>query len=249
MPDLAMTVSSAPRPLRWVAVRVADGSTMRAFVAHPMLPGPHPGIVLLHDAFGVNTHLREVAARFAGRGFVTIAPELFHRTWVGLEGDDRDVASVLPHVRALTRDGLAADVRAAYAWLCRDPGVDPARTAAVGYGVGGRAAFLANAIAPLSAAVAYSASGIAPDLLGLVSDLHAPQLLHWGGRDAHVPPSERHAVTEALRAAGKPFVSVEYSEAEEGFFRERGPQFHAASAAESWALTLGFLQHRLDPHT
>ncbi|HET8648417.1 MAG TPA: dienelactone hydrolase family protein, partial [Gemmatimonadales bacterium] len=60
-------------------VRVSDGTTMNAYVARPSGAGSGPGIMVLQDAFGVNASLREIADRYAGIGFVAIAPELFHR--------------------------------------------------------------------------------------------------------------------------------------------------------------------------
>jgi len=86
---------------------------MRAFVARPDGAGPHPGIVVFQEAFGVNSHIRDVTARFAREGFVAIAPELFHRTASGFEGDYADFASVMPHFKAITTEGMAADARAA----------------------------------------------------------------------------------------------------------------------------------------
>ena len=230
----------------WVTLRVGGEAEMRAFVARPDGAGPHPGIVVFQEAFGVNSHIRDVTARFAREGFVAIAPELFHRTTSGFEGDYADFASVMPHFKAITTEGMAADARATHAWLAEEPSVDAARIAAVGYCMGGRAAFLANATLPLAASVSYYGGGIAPALLDRAPELHGPQLFHWGGRDAHIPPEQHRAVLDALRAAGRPFVSVEYSEADHGFFCDQRSQYHPDAAAESWALTRSFLRRALD---
>jgi carboxymethylenebutenolidase len=230
----------------WVTLRVGGEAEMRAFVALPDGAGPHPGIVVFQEAFGVNSHIRDVTARFAREGFVAIAPELFHRTASGFEGDYTDFASVMPHFKAITTEGMAADARAAHAWLVGEASVDAARIAAVGYCMGGRVAFLANATLPLAASVSYYGGGIAPALLDRAPELHGPQLFHWGGRDAHIPPEQHRAVLDAMRAAGRPFVSVEYSEADHGFFCDQRSQFHPDAAAESWALTRSFLRRALD---
>ena len=226
--------------VEWVTLPV-NGGPMRAFVARPAEAGPHPGIIVFQEAFGVNAHIRDVTARFAAEGFVAIAPELFHRTASGFEGSYADFASVMPHFQAITTDGMIADARAAHGWLANDATVDVARIAAVGYCMGGRAAYLANATLPLAASVSYYGGGIAPALLDRAAALHGPQLFHWGGRDKHIPAEQHRAVVDALRAAGRPFVSVEYSEADHGFFCDQRAQYDPDAAAESWPLTLTFL--------
>jgi len=228
--------------MEYVELDVDDGTRMRAAVARPPGPGPHPGLLVLQEAFGVNAHIRDVAGRFAASGFVAIAPELFHRTAPGFEGDYSNMASVMPKLRALTIPGNEADLRAAHAWLASEGGVNPARIAAVGYCMGGRCAWLANATLPLAAAVSYYGGDIAPKLLDRAARLSGPQLLFWGGRDARILPEHYRAVEDALRQERKPYGSVVFSEAGHGFFCDERPQYHAASARESWALTMAFLQ-------
>jgi carboxymethylenebutenolidase len=218
---------------------------MRAFVVQPRSAGPHPRLLVLQEAFGVNAHIRDVATRFAGQGFMAIAPELFHRTAPGLEAPYDDFPGVMPHLRALTPEGMAADMHAAYDWLRAAPGVAGERTAAVGYCMGGRAAFLANAELPLRASVSYYGGSIADTLLDRVGDLHAPQLMFWGGKDTHIPPRKHRAIDDALRAAGKPYTTVEFGEADHAFFCDARPSYHPDVAAEAWALTLAFFDRTL----
>jgi carboxymethylenebutenolidase len=214
---------------------------MRLYVERPDRPGPHPGLIVCQEAFGVNHHIRDVTRRFAGRGFVAVAPELFHRTGSGVEGRYDDFPALQPHFSALTNEGMAADVRAAHAWLTADTEVDGARIAAIGYCMGGRASFLANAELPLRAAVSYYGGGIAQQLLGRVAELHAPQLMFWGGLDTHIPPEQHRAIDDALRAAGKPYTTVEFGEGNHGFFCDERSAYNPDVAAEAWSLTLAFL--------
>lgn len=223
-----------------------DG-TLRACVARPEGARARPGLILCQEAYGVNAHMRDVAARFAAQGYVAIAPELFHRTAPGFEGRYDDFASVTPHVRALTVAGIEADVRAAYDWLRRDGGVDGGRVVAVGYCMGGRVAFIANSLLPLAAAVSYYGGGI-PALLDRVGTLSGRQLFFWGGKDKHIPPEQHRAVADALRAAGKSFVDVEFADADHGFFCDQRAQYEPRAARESWALTLAFLTEALSPN-
>ena len=220
---------------------VGDGTEMAAFRARPAGAGTRPGLLLLQEAFGVNAWIRGVAERFAREGFSVLAPELFHRTAPGFEGRYDDFPATRAHLQALTVEGLTADLRAAHARLAAETGGD---VSAVGFCMGGRAAFLADAVLPLKAAVSFYGAGIAPALLDRAPSLSGPILLIWGGADAHIPPEQAAAVSAALRAAGKRFASAEFSEGAHGFFCDARPAYHAPSAARAWALTLAFLQSR-----
>jgi carboxymethylenebutenolidase len=229
----------------WTTVDVADAGPMRLFVARPASPGPHPGLIVCQEAFGVNEHIRDVTTRFAGQGFVAVAPELYHRTGTGVDGRYDDFPGMQPHFSKLTNDGMAADVHAAYDWLAVEQGVDLKRVAAIGYCMGGRAAFLANAELPLRASVSYYGGGIAPQLLDRASDLHGPQLMFWGGLDTHIPPEQHRTIDDALRAAGKAYTTVEFGEGDHGFFCDARPAFNPDVAAEAWALTIAFFRRTL----
>jgi len=239
----------------WVNLQVADGTSMRAYVARPQDSPPHAALLVFQEAFGVNAHIRDVAERFAREGYVAIAPELFHRTGPGFEGAYDNFEAIMPHIRALTDPGLEADVRAAYAWLGADPQAGTLPIACIGFCMGGRVSFLSNALLPVKAAVSFYGGGIAPNphapgplsagLLGRTGDLHAPQLLFWGGLDKHIGPEQTHAVVDALRTAGKPYVNVEFSQADHGFFCDVRRSYHPESAKQAWALTLAFLNCHL----
>ena len=232
---------------RWLELECDDGSTMRAFTVRPAGPlaAPRGGVMVLQEAFGVNANLRGIAARFAALGFVAIAPELFHRTAPGFDGRYDDFPAAMVHIRQLTPEGLLSDARAAHDWLLQYGGVPAARTAAVGFCMGGRAAWLANSALPLGASVSYYGGAIAPALLDRAPRLHGPQLFFWGGEDPSIPPEQHRAVVDALRAAGRPFASVEFSDAPHGFFNDEGPRYRETAARESWAMMVAFLEDRL----
>jgi carboxymethylenebutenolidase len=220
---------------------VSDGTKVQAYVARPQGAGAHPGILVLQEAFGVNAHIRDVTERLAREGYVAIAPELFHRSAaVGFEGRYDDFPAVMPHYQALTNEGLLADMQAAQAWLTGPGGAKD--VSAIGFCMGGRAAFLANSGLKLKAAVSFYGGGIAPGLLDLAPKMGAPILLVWGGLDKHIPPEHVASVSKALRDAGKPYVEAVFSAADHGFNCDARASYHAPSAAQAWALSLQFLK-------
>jgi carboxymethylenebutenolidase len=226
-----------------VELAVADGTRMAAYVAHPEHKGPHAGLLVFQEAFGVNHHIRSVAERFAAEGYVAIAPELFHRTAApGFEGSYTDFAAVMPHLQAVTPETAEADIRSAYEWLRSNAQVKADEISCVGFCMGGRVSFIANGVVGLRAAVSFYGGGIAPGLLGRASKLQAPSLFIWGGLDKHITPEHRRAVTDALSEQKKIFVNAEFSRADHGFFCDERAAYEPHSAKQAWALTLEFLR-------
>jgi carboxymethylenebutenolidase len=234
----------------WVTLQVADGGAMRTFTARPQAAPPRAGLLVFQEAFGVNAHIRDVTERFAREGYHAVAPELFHRTAAGFEGAYDNFDAIQPHIRALTDQGLEADVQCAYAWLAASFCGAASPIACLGFCMGGRVSFLTNSGLPVKAAVSFYGGGIAPNsrspgLLDRAGSLHAPQLLFWGGLDKHIGPEQRQAVTEALHKAGKPFVNVEFSDADHGFFCDARASYNPAAARQASALTHAFLNQFL----
>ena len=230
-----------------VTLSVSDGTSMPAYVARPASSGPHPGLLVMQEAFGVNAHIKDVTERFAREGYTAIAPALFHRTDPNFEGEYTDFAPAMPHMGALTDAGQTADIQAAYQWLTTEGGASA--VASTGYCMGGRASFLADLLLPLKASVSYYGGGIAPGgppmfpaLTERAADLHAPVLLFWGGKDEHIGMAAVRTIEDALIAAGKPYEQMVFSQADHGFFCDVRASYNPEAARQAWALTLEFLR-------
>jgi len=229
-----------------ITLQVADGTSMAAYVARPDADGKFPGMLVLQEAFGVNGHIRDITERMAREGYVSIAPELFHRTAPGFEGRYDDFASAMQHLQALTEAGQSADITAAFNWLRSQPQAAPGRVASIGFCMGGRASFLACAAVPLQASISFYGGGIAQGLLPRAGDLRAPILLFWGGLDKHITAEHTRAVEDALMKAQKPYVNVTFSDADHGFFCDVRPSYNPTAAALAWNLALQFLNVHLE---
>ena len=231
-----------------VSLKVSDQTTMEAYVAHPNNPN-HRAMIVVQEAFGVNDYIKDVTRRFAALGYLAIAPEVFHRSApAGFTGSYTDFPAVMPHMQAMTLEGLEADLGAAYDFLKKNSAAVADGIGCVGFCMGGRAAFVANSILPLKWAISFYGAGIGPSpmgpgLLERVPKLSAPTLFFWGGKDGHILPEQTQAVTQALRKAGKSFVNAEFSDAEHGFFCDARPSYHPKAAPQAWALVQSFLQN------
>ncbi len=234
----------------YVTLTVSDQTLMRAYVVRPTLVRPSAGIMLFQEAFGVNEHIRDVADRFAREGYYVISPEFFHRTVEGFEGSYTNFSPIKEHLKALTHEGMLADIHAAFDWLFTHGETEKFPISAVGYCMGGRAAFLAATSLPIACGVSYYGGSIAPNnlskgLLDRVQDIQVPLLFYWAGLDKHIKSDQALAVTNALREANKTFTSIEFSSADHGFFCDARDTYDAAAAKQSWVFTLEFLKSNL----
>jgi carboxymethylenebutenolidase len=229
---------------KYVNLKIADGTDMEAYTAIPAdaFGRNAPGLILLQEAFGVNHHIRDVADRFAAKGYVVIAPELFHRTAPPyFEGDYSNFNAVMPHYSGLTTEGTEADLKAAYHWLRHHDLVNPENIFSIGYCLGGRVSFLANATLPLKAGVSYYGGG-ADTLADRAENISGRHLFFWGGLDKHITQDKIDKVTQAMDNAGKDYINVKISYADHVFACDERPSYNEQATKEAWALTHAFFE-------
>ncbi len=229
--------------MTWTSIPAGSGTEMDLYVERPAA-AQAPAILVLQEIFGVNANIRAIAKRVAAAGYVAVAPDLFHRSARRFEGDYADFSTSMPHAQKMKAPDIEADLRGVHAWLTADAQADETRVAAWGFCMGGRLALVANAILPLKAAVSFY-GGVTDTLFPYIPSLSGPSLLAWGGKDQHIGPAQQRKLVDALREAGKPYVDVEFGEADHGFFCDARGAFHPESARQAWALTKTFLEIHL----
>ena len=227
-----------------IEIPVADGTTMGGYLCRPEGGGTGAAILLLQEIFGVNPHIRSVAERFAREGYTVLAPDLFHRIQPGYEAGYEDIGASIKMAMKYGGADSEADLRAAFSYLSQVEGVQRDRIAALGFCMGGRLSFVANGVVPLRCAVSFY-GGIAPDKLSYAPTQSGPILLIWAGRDAHISHEAGRAAVDALRQLGKPYVNVEFSGQNHGFFCDARSDYDAGAAAQAWALVTAFLSTHL----
>lgn len=194
---------------------------------------PRGAVIVIQEIFGLNSHIRQVADRFAGLGYLTVAPALFDLVHPGTElgYDEAGVEKGRAVAEELGFNGALDGVRAAYDYLEGEN-----RVAAVGFCWGGTVAFLANTRFGCPA-VSYYGARTMPFLR---ERLKSPMLMHFGEFDPLISAEDIAAHRENL-----PGAEIHVWPAGHGFNCDQRPDFDAEASKLAMERTQAFLRKHL----
>jgi carboxymethylenebutenolidase len=188
-----------------------------------------PGVVVIHEWWGVNEQIQATARRWAEAGFLAIVPDLFH----GKVAKDADEAGRL--MKALDFGVAVQEIGAAVAYLRAHPR-STGKIAASGYCMGGALA-LATAVNVRGLAAAVPYYGLPGDLDW--SKIDAPVQAHFATHDDWATV----AGAQQIKAAVKVPMELHVYDAQHAFCNERRPEVYNADAAKlAWDRTLAFVR-------
>lgn len=225
-------------------IETSDG----AFDAHVALPaaGSGPGIVLIHEIFGVNDYIRDSAQRLAGLGYVVLAPDFFWRTQPGLElpNDDAGMKAGMAAAQQLDFPAAVGDAITAMGALRALSEVTDHRAGVLGFCLGGSLAYQVAVEGDPDVAVVYYGSAV-PGALEDADRITCPMIMHWGGADPFIPREQVDAV--AAMADGHDTIECHVHEgAGHAFDNHCSERFFVPEAsAAAWELTAAFLAREL----
>ena len=226
---------------QFTTLKAADGFSLPAYVAQPA-GKPRGAIVVLQEIFGVNSHIRSVADRFAAEGYLAVAPATFERLKTGVdlgytEADMKAGSELKSAVGALPGAGVLQDIQAAIDHAASSSG---GKVGIVGFCWGGllvwRAACLLKG---LSAAVAYYGGGITAEE-EIARQPKCPVMAHFGDQDHWIPLEG----VEVFRKA-HPQVEVHVYPANHGFNCDQRGSYNEDAARVARERTLAFFAAKL----
>jgi carboxymethylenebutenolidase len=209
-----------------------------AFLAEPKAPGKHPGVILIHEIWGLVNHIKDVSMRLARQGYVVLAVDLFEgKTLTKLE-DGRKLRE------KLTEEKILADLNGGHAYLKNLENVNLKRTGSMGFCMGGGLSLLlACHNQEIAAAVVFY--GRNPSPIDLVKDLSCPVLCSYAGADLAIMEEDINLLKDTLTKYGKTFDIKTYPNAPHGFFNDTRESYRPEAAKDAWERVLKFYEKYL----
>jgi Dienelactone hydrolase and related enzymes len=212
----------------------ANGATT-AYVAMPDNADASKAVILIHEWWGLNDHIKDIANRYAAEGFIAIAPDLYR----GTIATDPQEASKLMHGLAI-EDGLDTIKNA----------MDAARAkygithfGITGYCMGGTFSLRAACeLEGVSAAAPFY--GDIPDE-EVLKKLNVPTVFISGTRDQWINTEKVGQLEDIAERNELPLESLKY-DADHAFFNNTRPEVYNETAArDAWAKVIGFFNDKL----
>lgn len=225
-------------------VKIDNGDLqIAAYLAQPIGEGPFPGVVVLQEIFGVNSHIRDVTERIAKEGYVAIAPALYQRLAPDFETGytPADVQIGRGYKMQTKASELQSDIAAAINYLKNLPNVKHS-FGCIGFCFGGHVAYLAATNAEIKATASFYGAGIANMPLDDRSDRTIAQTQNikgtiyafFGTQDASIPSEQVDQIEAELKKHSISHRVFRYDGAEHGFFCEQRGSYNPTSAADAW---------------
>lgn len=210
---------------------------LEGYLARPEGEGPFPGMVVIHEIYGLNDNIRDIARRFAQEGYVALAVDLFagrNRTVCMFRFMGQMMLSPL-------NNSSQRELQAALSYLAEQPGVDANRLGAIGFCMGGGFAIAwactdnrLKAIAPFY--------GSNPRPLTAVSRL-CPVVGSYPDKDFTTPHGQK--LDSTLDQYNIPHDIKIYPDSKHSFFNDQGHNYHPAAAKDAWDRVLTFFKEHI----
>ena len=217
----------------------SNGGTAEGYLAVPS-SGSGPGIVVIQEWWGLVDHIKDVCERFAGEGFVALAPDLYHGRQVG-EPDEAAKAMMGLRLDQAARDmSGAVDAVAAHS--------SGSQVGVTGFCMGGGLALVLACQRPDKVGAVVPFYGLVPweEAQPNYERMAAAVQGHYAGHDDFAGPPAAESLQRRLVELGKEVEIFLYPEASHGFFNDTRPSVYDPEASrQAWQRTVDFFRARL----
>jgi carboxymethylenebutenolidase len=215
-----------------------EGGEMQAYMARPKGNEKLPAVIVIHEIYGLNPHIEDVARRMALEGFLAIAPDALSPQG----GTPEDGQDVFGKMRNLDNAATTKNFVAAVEFLRTHPQTN-GNVGCTGFCWGGARTNQVAVHSPeLKAAVPYYGSVPADED---VPKIKASMLCHYGGEDARINAGIP-GFEAALKKAGIDYQIYIYEGAQHAFNNDTNPdRYHKEAAELAWKRTVEFFKDKL----
>jgi carboxymethylenebutenolidase len=226
-----------------IDIKTDAGSGYTGYLSKPE-KAKGPGILLIQEIFGVNSHIKEVADLYAAAGYVVLAPDVFWRVEPGVQlgYTPEDVQKGAALAGKCKPEEIVQDLHKAAETLKAQPQFG-GKLGAVGYCMGGTYAYLLATGDVVDVAVGYYGGNI-DKYLDAAKNLHCPIMLHFGEKDTHISQSKVDTIAAALKGKGHVEIFV-YKNADHGFNCDQRKSYDRQSAMLAFGRSMVLLDRTL----
>ncbi|HJQ69337.1 MAG TPA: dienelactone hydrolase family protein [Blastocatellia bacterium] len=215
-----------------------SGKTVRGYLAGDDQGSAQPGLILVHEWWGLNDHVKDLTRRFAGQGYVVVAPDLYD----GAKTKDPEEAGKL--MQGLAKEDALEMLNGAVAYLQGLPSVDGESIGVTGFCMGGTYALLLAAHNKSVKASAPFYGDVPSD--DELKELSAPVLFIGAENDFWITKDKMSRLDEALKKYGKEGEVKVYEGVGHAFFNDTRPEaYDKEAAADAWRRVTGFFEEKL----
>lgn len=213
--------------------------TVQGVLYSPEGKGPFPGIVVIHEWWGLNDWVKEQAAKLSDQGYVTLAVDLYR----GKVATTPDEAHEI--MRGVPEDRAKRDLHAAVEFLKSQPNVKKDRIGSIGWCMGGGYSLDVALQEPTLKADVINYGHLATDAAS-VQKINASVLGIFGGQDRGIPVEDVKKFEQMLKQQGKKVEIVIYPDAGHAFENPNNKAgYRAEDAADAWKRTIEFFASTL----
>jgi carboxymethylenebutenolidase len=212
--------------------------TVQAVLYSPEGKGPFPGIVVVHEWWGLNDWVKEQASKLSDEGYVTLAIDLYR----GKVATTSEVAHEL--MRGVPEDRALRDLHAAVEFIKSQPNVKTDRIGSIGWCMGGGYSLDVALQEPTLTATVINYGHLATDADSL-KKINASILGLFGGQDQGIPVDDVQKFAATLKQMGKKVDITVYPDAGHGFENPNSASYRAKDAADARERTQKFFASTL----
>jgi carboxymethylenebutenolidase len=223
-----------------VAYGESSRSNLVGYLAMPQdAAEPLPGIIVIHEWWGLNDNIKAMTRQLAGEGYVALAVDLYG----GATAQTPDAAQALMSALVAEPELARRNLGQAYDYL--EKYAFAPRIASIGWCLGGAWSLQTALQYPdaLDAMVMYYGQ-VLTDRERLAT-LNVPVLGFFGGEDASIPVQDVRTFRETLQDLGKNAEILIVPRADHAFANPSGGNYDEQAAREAWSTTLKFLERHL----
>ncbi len=222
-----------------VTYATVDGRRVSGYYAEPEAASDSlPGLIVIHEWWGLNDNIRSMTRRLAGEGYRALAVDLYYGAVASSPDSAGDLTSTVEQDEALS------NLSQAHRWLTER---GAPRVASIGWCFGGGWSLRTALALPqdLDATVIYYGRLVTDP--GRLETLQMPLQGHFGAEDGSIPVDQVRRFETVLDSLGKTAEMHVYEGAGHAFANPSGERYAPEAAEQSWARTLQFLDMHLTP--